>query len=155
MVSQLLIDNLPEIIRDETETVFLTSCGVDVNSTDQNTPSQEDGTVFCTISVSGDLSCSFFLCMPFETIKNVIPLFLKVEIPQIDDLINDVAGELLNLITGGIKSMISIQGLSFQLSVPSVIPFDAQLVENILQGEIKSFGFDSQIGPLWTGFIRS
>lgn len=79
------------------------------------------GVVSGLISFEGDLLASIALSFSEEAILEIAHRMLMVPFPQIDDMVEDLAGELANMLIGGVKGQLENQGYRLSLSLPTVV----------------------------------
>jgi len=84
------------------------------------------------ISLTGDVSGiigfadknitgSIALCFPRNTALKVYSLLMGEELASIDENVRDSVGELANIVAGGAKQSFSEAGLTYNISIPTII----------------------------------
>jgi CheY-specific phosphatase CheX len=71
--------------------------------------------------ISGDQKFDYVLSMPENLLLALSEHFLKIKCPEVNELVLDAAGEVLNVITGNGCSKLSARGLKVSLEPPRVI----------------------------------
>ncbi|MFH2002382.1 MAG: chemotaxis protein CheX [Planctomycetota bacterium] len=153
MNSQTLL-NMSDIVVEETVNLFLTACEMNLSVCDCNIQAHLDAALISMIRLEGDLNCSFFLCIPQETAEEVAPRFLEIEIPFDSDDMNDIVGELNNMLCGSMKTALSLQGFNIKINVPTIQRLQSLRQLRMLDLELITTSFTSPQGKLWTGFVE-
>ncbi len=65
----------------------------------------------------GTLAITFTEPVILEITRRMI----EDEVSEIDDTVTDMVGEITNMVTGGAKKVLSEEGYSFDMAIPSVI----------------------------------
>lgn len=153
MSSQTLLD-LTDVVVEETVSLFLTACEMNLSACESSIFTHLEPGIISLIKLEGDLNCSFFICIPQETAEEISPRFLEIEIPFDSEDMDDIVGELNNMLSGSLKTALSQQGYNITINVPTMIRFESlsQLKEQGM--EMIASGFDSEQGKLWTGFVE-
>lgn len=74
------------------------------------------------VSFTGRMTGTLYLNISDQLAKNVASRIMGGDTSGLDDdVINDVVGELTNMVTGNVKSRMTDQGYGCVLSIPSVI----------------------------------
>ena len=72
---------------------------------------------FASKNVSGAVALSF----PTDTALKVYQLMMGEPVSQINSDVQDVVGELANIVAGGAKKLFSDAGFSFHISIPTIV----------------------------------
>jgi chemotaxis protein CheX len=76
-----------------------------------------------------------------------VSAMLGMETTELTDDIKDAIGEIANIVAGGVKTELSTQGISFDLSLPSVISGEHYTIhlkdsQNVQKSTILPFTFE-------------
>ncbi len=72
---------------------------------------------FAGLNIQGSIALSF----PTSVALKIYSLMMAEKVYRITSDVQDVVGELANIIAGGAKSELAEEGLSFNLSIPTVV----------------------------------
>jgi chemotaxis protein CheX len=72
---------------------------------------------------------------------------------QGDEMVNDVVGELTNMLAGGIKSALCDRGLGCAITIPSVVRGSDFRIETVSNSERHEIRFLSDQSPVLVEFI--
>jgi CheY-specific phosphatase CheX len=106
--------------------------------------------VAVSISFAGKLEGSVFLILSDEMVRKIIAKMLGCATSDVSEDCFDGVGEIVNIITGGVKTKLEPLGYDFVLSIPSVIKCDCNLsISSLGKAEkvcvsvtTKEFNFD-------------
>jgi chemotaxis protein CheX len=97
-------------------------CQCDEQASDVLTPPLELTGVSGSISITGPkVSGVVYLNFPGEISQKVSQRIMGSDTPLSESEVNDVVGELTNMVTGNLKSKLADKGFNCQLSIPTVI----------------------------------
>ena len=115
---------LPELASDAVENVFATMLSIELEPLDSPIdPSEQGGErVVGSIGFGGRATGIVYLYLSETFARSITSTMLGLPEEEVGGAeINDVIGELCNMIGGSLKSNLCDQGLSCQLSLPSVL----------------------------------
>ncbi|RMG85978.1 MAG: chemotaxis protein CheX [Candidatus Dadabacteria bacterium] len=72
------------------------------------------------IGITGDVQGAVALSFPFALARRICEALVGESVADGDPAIGDAAGELANIVTGGVKRAYDKLGVRFQLSTPTV-----------------------------------
>ena len=104
-----------------TQDIFSTMLMLDATPAEQAPEAQFVSNISGMIGVSGDLSAMVTVHCPESVATGITAAFLGIEVAEINDDVKDAIGELVNMITGGIKDALSQSGLAVKLAVPTIV----------------------------------
>ncbi len=90
----------------------------------------------------GSFSISFEKALALEIYAGM----LGERAEDINDQVNDMVGEITNMVTGGAKRLLSQKGFEFEMATPTVVSGDAHEISHIVKGPRLAMGFDSAFG---------
>lgn len=93
----------------------------------------------------GSLAISF----PKEVILDIHKRMLHQEKTEIDELVQDLTGEIANMAIGGAKKLLLDKGYDFSLSLPSVIIGDEHNIDHPYHGPKILLPFTCETGTFF------
>ncbi len=132
---------------------FSSTCGVELAEAELDAAVVEGQVVFAVISLVGDLEWSVFLAMPAQTACNAVEKFFGMPIEFESADMSDAVGELTNIFVGQVKALLDQQGVTVEISLPSVLRAEKLQVLAHSGGSQINQGYDSDVGPLMVGVI--
>jgi len=131
------------------ESVFEAMLGLPLNESAAKWYSAPER-VTASVNLSGDWHGAVLLECTRRQACGFAARFLSMEpVEVVDDVVRDVLGELANMVSGNLKSIL---GRGIQLSMPSVVDGDYHL--RICGAEkIERLAFDSAEGTFWVTLI--
>ncbi|MBN2171599.1 MAG: chemotaxis protein CheX [Candidatus Krumholzibacteriota bacterium] len=113
--------NLLEAAEESLQKTYWSICG--------DTPQREDGKVLPRdqfavsgmISFVGDIDWAMVLCLPRDMAVALSERFMGQAIDFDSTDMNDLAGELANIIAGDVKARLGERGIDVDLSLPTVV----------------------------------
>ena len=108
------------------------------------------GAVTGVISMEGDKAKgSLAISFPKEVILDINKRMLHVEKTEIDPLVEDLTGELANIVIGGAKKIFEDQGYKFGLTLPSVASGPEHTVDHPYDGPKIVLPFTVETGEFF------
>jgi CheY-specific phosphatase CheX len=105
------------------------------------------GDVVALVGLRSATEAWFALAFPKQTVKELAERMLRGTAPKIDDdLIQDCAGEIANVVTGQAKALLGDSPLHFSSSIPKVM--SANELPPTLGPACRVVEFISELGPL-------
>jgi chemotaxis protein CheX len=150
-VSVALTTKHLEVLKDSTIGTFSAICGAKPTFEGNTGMDPDRGGVRGIIAVVGDLSWSVSLAFPPETAQAIALKFSGFDIPYDSDDMNDVIGELANVMAGDVVARLDSAGVKVKMSLPTVARgTDLELHQ---PGSITSvkMRFGLPQGPLFVG----
>ena len=74
---------------------------------------------------------------------------LREEPEDINDMVEDLVGEIANMMAGGAKAKLEEQGYDFELTLPSVISGEQHVVKHTVDAPIILLPFSSDAGDFF------
>lgn len=96
----------------------------------------------------GALSISF----SEQVIKEIAERMLGESIEEINDTAKDLTGEIVNMVVGGAKRILSEQGYDFDMSTPNVFTGTVATVKPSYGGQTVSLPFQTEVGEFFVEF---
>lgn len=127
---------------------------VDANSTLQEWLAQEQSLLGATLDFGGPLAGSFYLLIPVDAANKITANFLGLNADEVhEEQQNDTVKEMLNMIGGGLLSIIDQKG-TFKLGLPELIETN-DLTLDKFDGLQKDFVlFETKDHRLAAGLVR-
>lgn len=112
-----------QIIVAAVEEIFATMLMIEVKAgaADQEAALRMAGGVSGMLGFSGDISGMLSLHCPATVAIAITETFLGMEVDDIADDVKDAIGELVNMVTGGLKDALGQQGQEIKLAIPTTI----------------------------------
>ena len=99
------------------------------------------------IGLSGTVKGTVALSFPVETSLQVAGRMLMTEVAEVDESVSDAIAEVVNIVAGGAKAMISEQvGTTLELTLPTVIRGDQYRVYSPSKALWLEIPFTSELG---------
>ena len=127
--------------------VFDTMLSMDIELSSAVTRASLDGIKLVgSVSFVGDVMGSVYVQVSDAFAHNITAAMLGIDIEEIEgeDEINDVVGELSNMLGGNLKSGFCDFGLPCELSTPSITTGSDFKIETINMARHERFAFDCQ-----------
>jgi chemotaxis protein CheX len=94
---------------------------------------------------NGSIAISFSQPAALEITKRM----LRIEPHGIDDMVEDLVGEIANMMAGGAKAKLQEQGYDFDLSLPSVVVGEGHVVQHRFEGRTIVLPFATDAGEFF------
>jgi chemotaxis protein CheX len=94
---------------------------------------------------TGSIAISFIEPVALEITRRM----LRMEAAGINDMVEDLVGEIANMMAGGAKARLQEQGYDFDLSLPSVVSGEGHLVEHSVDGTTILLPFSTDVGEFY------
>ena len=134
--------------------VFQTICDTAVRAHGTFAPDLvANGAIAGVIALMGDVEWSLWLGMPRATACAAAERFAGAPIPFDSDEMGDAIGELTNMIAGDIKTRLSRQNLTVQLSLPCVVSGENLRILSRREMPSVTQRYTSPLGDLWTEVV--
>ena len=149
--TKTLVAEHRECIIEAAVEIFGSTCGLQIQETDNSEEINQDGVILAVISLVGDVEWSVFLGLPRDTASAIAAKFAGFEIPFESEDMGDAVGELTNIFAGEIKNRLDKKGLKAEISLPSVMR--AESMEVLIQHSATTdkICFSTDNGKFWTG----
>ncbi len=137
--------DLRSSVMNSVKDVFNTMLSMDIESSSVVTRSSLDGIKLVgSVSFVGDVMGSIYVQISDAFAYNITAAMLGIDIEEIEgeDEINDVVGEMSNMIGGNLKSGFCDFGLPCALSTPSIITGKDFKIETINMARHERFAFN-------------
>lgn len=93
----------------------------------------------------GSLSITFSKPAILEITKRM----LGEEVPDINDTVTDLVGEITNMVTGGAKKLLAEAGHDFNMATPTVVTGVEHEICHKAQNQVIQIPFESSHGPFY------
>ena len=111
------------------------------------------GEITGLIKLSGDeIQGSLAISFSEAAILDITEKMLQEKVESIDDTVQDLVGEITNMITGSAKRSYSEQGMEFDLTLPSTVLGKGQPMKHCVTGEPIVLPFDTDAGKMYVEF---
>ena len=94
---------------------------------------------------NGSLAISFSKAVALELAQNM----LRIETDVIDEMIEDLIGEMANMVAGGAKAIYDEQGIDFELTLPKVLTGINHQVKHSFIGTTLLLPFTTDAGEFY------
>lgn len=137
--------DLDKLVTDSVSNVFETMISLTYDAKEKNASQKLVGTrVIGTVGFAGERACgAVYIQLPDAFAKQVTQLFMGLE-PEDElepDDVNDVIGELSNMVGGTINSRISDAGFSCNLTPPCITRGTGYSIEVVENDHYENFTF--------------
>ena len=95
--------------------------------------------------VTGSLAISFSKPVALEIARNM----LRLETDVVDDMVEDLVGEIANMMAGGAKAIYDQQGINFELTLPTVVAGENHLIKHSFKGTTIVLPFTTNVGNFY------
>lgn len=140
-----------ECLRQAIGDIMQTTCGVPVQSLDDDGGIATHEVIIGVISLVGDVELGVFIGLPKGTAPALVAKFAGFEVPFESPDMGDAVGEVANMLAGGVKNILDGKSIKVNISLPTVMR--AENLQVLLQhsGPSAKLAFGSELGPLWVG----
>lgn len=105
------------------------------------------GVVTGFIKLEGELiRGSIAISFERDTVLQICHNMLGESVPDVNDDVRDMVGELTNMLTGGAKRRLWDMGFNFELATPEIHSEDVYRVEHLVQGPVLVIPFLTNTG---------
>ncbi len=94
---------------------------------------------------TGSLAISFSKPVALEIAHNM----LRIETDVVDDMIQDLVGEIANMVAGGAKAIYDKQGINFELTLPTVLTGENHQIIHSFKGTTILLPFSTSAGDFY------
>ncbi|MDD3370753.1 MAG: chemotaxis protein CheX [Alphaproteobacteria bacterium] len=107
--------------------------------------------------VQDQLDGTLILCMPFETLREILPHVLGKTVEITHEMATDAVGELTNMIFGQVKRELNLRSHQIKLGVPCVVSGKGHFVCQFYRGRnmIVPFHLDGKMFQVYVGLNDS
>ena len=114
--------------------------------TDQKAPGVVTGLIdLVGAETTGSLAISFSKPVALEIANKM----LRLETDEVDEMVEDLVGEMANMMAGGAKAIYQEQGYDFELTLPSVLSGENHLVKHSVSGTTILLPFTTDSGEFY------
>jgi len=96
-------------------------------------------------TINGSMSISF----EESTILELTQRILQAKVTEIDEMVEDLAGELTNIVTGGAKSELDDLGYDIGMSTPKIYSGKDHVIKHTSEAPVVVLPFKTEIGPIF------
>lgn len=139
--------DLKSFVGNAVNEVFETMLSMEVDFSDADSEKTLEGhRIVGSVSFAGELMGSICIHVPDVLARLMTASILGMELDEIegDEEVNDVIGEVSNMIGGGLKSRFCDSGLNCELSIPSITSGTDFKIESWEWARHESFIFSHQ-----------
>lgn len=94
---------------------------------------------------TGSLAISFTKPVALEIAQNM----LRLETDVVDDMVQDLVGEIANMVAGGAKAIYDEQGINFELTLPTVLVGENHKIVHSFKGTTILLPFSTNAGEFY------
>lgn len=94
---------------------------------------------------TGSIAISFSGPVAFELVSRM----LRTEVTDVNDMVEDLVGELANIVAGGAKAKLEEHGFDFELSLPRVFSGEGHEVKHKIKGPTVVLPFHTDAGEFF------
>ena len=94
---------------------------------------------------NGSLAISFSKPVALELAQNM----LRIETDVVDEMIEDLIGEMANMVAGGAKAIYDEQGIDFELTLPKVLTGENHPIKHSFIGTTILLPFTTNAGEFY------
>ena len=113
-----LYQSIVEAVCDVFSTMLMIDATAGAAVSESNTV---QGGVSGMLGFSGDVSGMVSLHCPEPVALGITTSFLGMDVQEINEDVKDAVGELVNMVTGGLKEALSKEGRNISLAIPTTI----------------------------------
>lgn len=140
-----------ECIAQALMSVLRRTCELDATPTAEDTSVRDHDIVFGTFTVLGEVQWSVVIGFAREAALSVAGRFASMEFDETTDALGDALGEVINIIAGQTKSLLSQRGLHAEMSLPTICCARELKVLTLRKMTQDHMHFDSPAGKMWIG----
>ena len=96
-------------------------------------------------NANGSLAISFSKPVALELAQNM----LRIETDVVDEMIEDLIGEMANMVAGGAKAIYDEQGTDFELTLPKVLTGENHQIKHSFIGTTILLPFTTDAGEFY------
>jgi chemotaxis protein CheX len=146
-----MIEDLEQLIRVAVAEVFGTMLNIEVKGAELNgrqTNGEEQ--IASSVGFIGRLTGVVYLYSSGTFAKGLACRMLGMEPGEIsgNEMVNDVMGELTNMVVGHLKSRLSDRGMPCVLTIPSIVRGNQFSIEPVSSSERRVFAFRCEVNQL-------
>lgn len=94
---------------------------------------------------TGSLAISFTKPVALELAQNM----LRLETDVVDDMVQDLVGEIANMVAGGAKAIYDEQGINFELTLPTILVGENHQIVHSFKGTTILLPFSTNAGEFY------
>ena len=94
---------------------------------------------------TGSIAISFSKTVALD----IATRMLRMDFKQVDELVEDLVGEISNMVAGGAKAKLEERGYDFDLTLPQVITGEDQLINHNVDGPTILLPFKTECGDFY------
>jgi len=99
----------------------------------------------CGKKANGSLAISFSKPVAIELAHNM----LRIETDVVDEMVEDLIGEIANMVAGGAKAIYDEQGIDFELTLPKVLTGENHQIKHSFIGTTILLPFTTNAGEFY------
>lgn len=101
------------------------------------------------IGLTGQMNGWIAVRFPKTVALNVVSAMVGIDKDDIDEEVQDAAGEIINIIAGSAKSTFALAGTDFKIAIPSVVVGDEHTLSPNRNSSYISLPFKSDLGDFY------
>lgn len=142
-LSRTHLEEIERLTKDAVKLVFHTMLSMEVAPTQTSPQPSGDVEIISSVSFIGEVTGSIYLCSNVTLARFVARRMLGLADEEIDSdgMVNDVMGELSNMVVGHVKSRLCDQGHECTLTIPSIVRGQRLSVERPSDISARVIGF--------------
>lgn len=144
-----LIDDIRDLLNNSVRDVLATMFSLEAQSAPAaDVRVGDEPLVAGSVGFIGDVNGVVYIMVPEGFARSLACQMLGLSEAELDgdEMVNDVIGELSNMVVGGVKSQLCDRGLSCVLTIPSVVRGQSLSAEPVKSIERRRLGFHCGAG---------
>jgi len=111
---------------------------------------QAKGVITSILKMNGaKIQGSIALSFTFPLIQQLAIAILDQKISKIDNVAEDLTGELSNIVTGRSKALLSKSGLEIDMAIPETLTGESHTIDHKVKAPVILLPFKTQYGPFF------
>ncbi len=111
---------------------------------------QAKGIITSILKMNGaKIQGSIALSFTFPLIQQLASAILDEKISKIDNIAQDLTGELSNIVTGRSKALLSESGLEIDMAIPETLIGESHDIDHKVSAPVILLPFKTQYGPFF------
>jgi len=108
------------------------------------------GDVTSIISMEGESGKgSVAVSFPHNVIRFIAERMLPPGMPLSEEMLQDLTGELANMLAGGMKGELESSGLKYNISLPEIITGTPHKLSHKIESPVILLSFNTDVGPFF------
>lgn len=104
------------------------------------------------MGLTGDFRGMLGIHCPTEVALAITSALLGMDLDEIDEDVKDAIGEVTNMVSGGIKTLLAEEGTDLDVSIPTLISGESYKVNCLSDANRVIIPFETTSGKFWAEF---